>query len=444
MNQTGYDVDTAAKWDAMRQSLAGATVVELTLRDCAVAVGLRWPYLCGDKPMKFFLAMDWISLKNLRGFGRHKTSELLQIVRKLTREDSGELSEQTPAVEEDRPEISLSKGLAEFGIAPETPTDLLFLSSRARKLLLRAGKLTVGTLLEYLAATDAKTLRLREGVGRHTVSELYGLLTAVTGIRADRVRIFLPLRANGYGLCFSSFVKHLLAQEDPRYWDAFYAYFVEKTTLRVAAQRISRTRQRIRQLVSAFMRKIDRSLGYFPDERYTFWDAWQRCESLDLYFEDDLSGAAKSVVAGALDRVFASSLEGKAILKHRRRIFDVWWKEVRDLPAFYFGGLSVAKFVRDKGEPQFLQSFLGYLKRKPGVEVSKTMGKAFSSRCPLRRVIRAVVVSSNGTVNAGAILERLRSEGLCQDMEAKTLSRKLHRWVERGDIPADRVECSEF
>jgi hypothetical protein len=225
--------------------------------------------------------------------------------------------------EGDRLNTSISDGLAALGIPQETPIDLLVLSSRARKLLWREGKRTVGALLEYLAATDVETLRRREGVGRHTVSELYGLLAAIVAIRADRVRTFLPLKANGCGLCFSSFAKHLLAQEDPQHWDALFAYFVENVTLQVAAQGISRTSERMRQLVSAFMRKVDSCLSYFPDKRHTLWDAWQRCESLDLYLEDDLNGAEKLVVAGALDRVFAGSLEGKAIIMHRRRIFEV-------------------------------------------------------------------------------------------------------------------------
>jgi hypothetical protein len=89
MNGTAYDVDTAAKWDEMRQSLSGAAVAELTLRDCAKAVGVGWPYLRGDKPLKFFLAMDGDSLRGLRGFGLSETAELPEIVCGLARKSQG-------------------------------------------------------------------------------------------------------------------------------------------------------------------------------------------------------------------------------------------------------------------------------------------------------------------------------------------------------------------
>jgi hypothetical protein len=152
-----------------------------------------------------------------------------------------------------------------------------------------------------------------------------------------------------------------------------------------------------------------------------------------------LDGGEKLVIAGALDRVFGGSAEGRAILSHRKDMFDSWWDDVRDCDEFYFGGLRAARFVRDRGEPQLLQSFLDYLESKPDVDVSRTAGRAYSSRQSLRRVVRAIVCSSAHPLGAVEMLDRLRSEGLFGHVCLDVLSRKLRHWVDRGKIPADKV-----
>ncbi len=431
--------DRERDWDEARHRLAGRAMAEMSLCKCASELGTRWPYLRGDEPLNTFLALDWKALRALRGFGRRKTDTLLGIVLALTEANTLKVRAPAPVQQTARAGINVAEGLAALGIPFEMPCELLCVSGRVRNLLRHDGRRTLGALLEYLAATDAEHLMCRNGVGRGTVSELYGLLTAVTSTRTDLARGLLPLRATGSGLCFSAFAKHLMNQQEPHQRAALFAYFAERDTLRIAGQRVGRTAGRVGQLVSAFMRRIDRGLVYFPEEKHNLWKAWQRCEGLDLLLEDDLDTGEKLVVAGALDRVFSGSPEGKAILAHREDIFDSWWDDVRDRDEFYFGGLRAARFVRDRGEPQLLQSFLDYLEGKPGVEVSRTTGKACSSRQSLRRVVHAIVCSSTHPLEAVEILERLRAEGLFGDLRLDTFYRKVGHWVNCGKIPADKI-----
>ena len=381
--RTGSNEGNGGAWEQVRRNLAEAAVAEMSLCDCALLVGRRWAYMRGDDPLKTFLEYNWDGLQELSGFGRRKTAELLDIARRVASMEPAYLSEQNHALTEEQPGTDIAGCLANLGIQPESPTELIFLSGRARSLLQSEGVCTVGDVLDFLNGTTAEQLRRRRGVGRQTVSELYAFLSAVVSERADLVRDFLPLSASGSGLCFSAFVKLILKDIPPESQRALYAYFAEKDTLRGVGRRIGITGSRVGQIVSAFMHRVDCGLAHFPKEKYSLWDAWQKREDLELYFEDDLNRSEKIVLAGALEKAFADSAEGQAIIAYWTSIFDEWWGYVCEREELYYGGLRVARFVRDQGKPQLLQSFLGYLERKPGIEVDRTSGKAVSRRRPL-------------------------------------------------------------
>jgi len=373
------EAELAEAWDEVRRRVLESSLTDLSLRKWAEQIGQSWHYAHGDDELRTLLCLSWSEISELPGFGHLEKGLLLDYVSAaavaLWKTGSKKGVRPAPAT---KSTSAASTALANLGIEPTVPVELLAISGRARTLLQREDLKDIGHLLDFLAQHYLPSLRKWKGIGSKTARELIGFLVAVSSGRGDLVRQYLPLRASGSGLCFSPLAARFLADETPEDREALSRRLQCGDTLREAAQYSGRTRARIGQIVGKFLKSIDMALSYFPDEKQRFWEAWQRCEPLEDMLGEELDGPGKKIIAAALGQLFASSQEGHSILSHRRDLFASWLEEVLQIPEFHQDGIRVARFVRDKGEPQLLMPLLDYLEKERGVTVFRTSGKALS------------------------------------------------------------------
>ena len=341
----------------------------------------------------------------------------------------------------DRMALAIGAGLAltKLGIEPTTPVELVALSERARSLLRRKQIDSVGRLLEFLDQEGPSRLREYKGVGESTASELVGLLKAIQTGCPDLVRKYLPIRKSGAGLSLSTAAGRLLDELAKEDREALFIHFGQGETLRATGKQSGRTGGRVSQVTSGLLKGLDEVLVHFPDEKQSLWEAWERCEPLQGLLDEDLDEAAKQTVAGAIGRLFESSAEGRAIRQHRKELFSRWWKDVRAAPEFYLGGIRVPQFVRGKGEPYLLMSFLEYLEARSGVAVSRSSGKAWPTKLPLKRFVNAVIETSADRMTLLQLHERVIQVEFFENLQLTDLEKKICRWEESGFIPAGRM-----
>lgn len=368
----------AVAWDKARSALLSRSCADLPLCEFAQRVGVAWDYQCGGNAVRGFLEKSWHQLDAIPGFGEEGTEALLKIVcvaaEAPVKLEASYLGPVLGGADNNR---LIRVAMSQLGIEPSASVDLLLLSNRAKTLIQHEGVRNLGELLDFLDASHPSALRERKGIGEGTVGEFFDLLDAIRVCRADRVREYIPLRVSGCGLSFSSAAARVLSAESAENRDALFCHYGEGKTSRTAAQLSGRTTGCVNQLAFWFRKRIDGLLSHFPREKHSFWEAWERCETMeDLLEERELDSRSKRTVAGVLGRLFADSDEGKAILQYRCQLFDSWWEDLCASPEFWGQGLSVTSLLRTKGKPYLMRPFLDYLEKMPGVEVSRTTGKA--------------------------------------------------------------------
>jgi hypothetical protein len=430
--------DRERAWDYARRILSDSDWAGRTLCDVARDVGFEWRYVLGDAPLKQFIDKPWTKICQVRGFGEKKISLLYRIARKAA-EDVRQSSGLQATRGQRASTIGAGLALTRLGIDPTTPVELVALSERARALVRRKQINSLGRLLEFLEQEGPSRLREYKGVGESTATELVGLLQVIQIGRPDLVRRYLPIRKSGAGLSLFTAAGRLLDEMAKEDREALFIYFGQGETLRATGKQSGRTGARVSQVTSGFLKGLDEILVHFPDEKQALWEAWERCEPLQGLLDEDLDDVAKQTVAGAIGRLFESSSEGRAIRQHRKELFSRWWKDVRAAPEFYLGGIRVPQFIRSKGEPYLLMSFLEYLEARSGISVSRSSGKAWPTKLPLKRFVKAVIETSADRMTLPQLHERVTQIEFFENLQLTDLEKKICRWEGTGFIPAGRI-----
>jgi hypothetical protein len=191
--------------------------------------------------------------------------------------------------------------------------------------------------------------------------------------------------------------------------------------------------------VSAFIKRIDKGLSFFSEEKCKLWDAWQKGEDLVHLLDDELDSQAKLLVAGALEKIFATSSEGKAILSHRSNMFCRWMDDIYDCEESYFSGIHVARFVRDHGEPHMLRWFLSYLEVNPDLQMDEVSGRVCIKRFSLKRFVRAIIVSNEEPVEISKLQKRIQQIEEYRTMNIYYLLYVVIKWIKVGYLPSDKL-----
>jgi hypothetical protein len=327
--------------------------------------------------------------------------------------------------------------LQPFGLPESFPVRALFLSERSLHYCDSAGLLTVADLAEAASAADwSDRARFFRNMGKKSIDEIRSFVSALLNHDLPAIREILPIRVAGSGIDYGAAAVREARNHTPIGLEGIMQRVVHGQTLEAVARQCGVTRERIRQVESLVVERIERLLWAMPEDRAVLWKEWSATGCL-ASIASDQAAVADRLGACVIERIFAESDEGKALIAERDRLCEGVVRLMELQPAFYVGELKLGDFLGDQKIELTPKLLLFWNVTRLAFSYDQITGHAKALIPKPKRAVEALLFKGEKT--AAEVLEFLRKVGVVDGWEIKDLKRNYLYWCEDPDFAKNRI-----
>jgi hypothetical protein len=229
---------------------------------------------------------------------------------------------------------------------------------------------TLGKLLQNAGGMGLHDFLAVDNLGKKSAAEVLKLFAALKARCQADLRQFLPLSPNTAGIALPQALDDLVAALDNRDSRILEMRLIDGNHLEAISRNFGCTRELVRQIEERFLRDVERILNWFSDERVELWQAWESTENLTSVLAEKGVTLAKILGAAAVSSVFENTPEGKLLHEHWRESFRNWGRELMSTESFFFEGVDLAAFAKNRGSENCECRFQAWLEKHFGEGLS--------------------------------------------------------------------------
>ena len=438
-NSAACTTDPAVEWKSIVRFLRSKNVGELSYAHFSQAVTINCPKSMQHDPLDFLLRDELEQLHKLKGFGKKKVNQtydnMLAIATHLGWNAKWDIAPRSDEAEQSVEAARVS--LHPFGLPESFPARATFLSERSLHYCESAGLHTIIGLVEAARAPDwssgAGSFR---NMGKRSIGEIRSFAEALVSRDRPAIREFLPIRMAGSGIDYGAAAVQEAQRHTQVGLEGIMQRVVHGQTLERVAGQCRVTRERIRQVESLVVERVESLLAAMSEDRAILWKEWTETGCL-ASIASDQAVEADRLGACVIDKIFAESAEGKDWITNRDQRSEAFVSLMELQPAFYLGELKLCDFLSDQQNELTPRLLLSWNVQRPAFSYDQITGCAKALSPKTKRVVQALLFQ--GEKNATEVLEFLRKLEVADDWEIKDLKRNYLHWCEESDFAANRL-----
>jgi len=275
---SGWQIPLIFRWERLREKAADLGWYDEgcpSVGELAFQARLPWFKTRHNDRVSDFISLEAEGLfTSLSNFGAQKCQRLIKILEAASQRPLTT----TPTQEGSVPNtsgMSYSDVLQSWEIPDDYPLTLIPLSARLMSFCRNQHITSLPALLEEWFKLGPGGMICQENIGRATVDELQSLVYAISRASLKAARRWLPIHDSGKGLYLplALVIANSRHSETTQYIVALR--LVDGLTLKEVGAEHNISRERVRQLESAYVRDIRNVVDWFQIEKETMLKAWE-------------------------------------------------------------------------------------------------------------------------------------------------------------------------
>jgi len=327
-----------SEWENIRREIKGLPLADIPFSVLGAADSSPVKWFASDKTTtpNEYLRNDYDSLIAMRGMGRVRLNKIHKIL-------TFHIGENLPDTDE---EIKKQRVIPSF-LPKKWPIALLPLSGKLIKFLSEKLKISdIEGLYDALNEESVDEIILSKGIGRKTSNQLSELRVDLLESKPENLTKWFPIELPKSNLSFSLGLFFITKEISPEKIGCLVARLIEKKTLEASAKAASVTRERVRQLESNYLTKVQMFLDQFPLEKKALFDAWKEGKHLATVLGEDES---VELAFSAIATLFENSEEGKKYAELVVKKKDDFLECIEKHPDYWVGELKIEEFAKELG-----------------------------------------------------------------------------------------------
>ena len=430
----------ATRWDKITVRAHQTDLGNIAIGTLASRAGLEWYRARGDESLSNFLESSGIALLALRGLGLNKIARLCEIVERALDTVSGEdLTNYVSKATDHDPH----EALVSWGIPLDFPCRLTHLPVRLVNFCERQNLTGIGELLDSWKTLGFEGFKAQQNLGSMTVRKMKVFVEFLQRKNLEGASSFLPIDQSGNGLSLRSALKLIGAEPSPSERSLLDRRLVQRMTLEASAEENGVTRERVRQVETAFLREVSEALEYFHQDCARLLDAWmgsgkwyQQLQLLELEKDEIFIGAALVAVFKETPQAVARTLGVESRLEN-------WHEELLSHSEFWFGGVKLSEFLSGHVSVEEHQEFCEHVFGSSVLRLDHVEGRVHPARTGLRNTVEALLAAEEDPIPLTWLIEMLRSTGYHSAVTTRDLLSRRLGWIKDYGFPADKILWSE-
>lgn len=410
------------EWDILRAKalrLQWPSDPNMTVKECAQLCSTSWYETRSMDYVAEFLLLDGRALLKLHGFGRIKVKRFLDII-----------SQCLDLIQDDLPPIpTMRERLAEWGVPANLPCTLVCLPTRYRNYCHSEQLHTIGDVIDNWQNIGYEGLRAQPNLGRRSVDEINSFCNAIAAGDRSSVAQWLPLDPDGFGLSLWIGLLRVVRELDTNHREILEKRIVYHHTLEESAADYGVTRERVRQVESAFIRRIANLLEWFPIEKDSILTEWMEGADWNEPLNTIQDVADRNFLSAALEFYFNQTPQGIARALNQEEMLGVWHSMLSSHSDLLVEGVDLNAFLQEHVPEQMRSSLIDCLTVGKGrIRLDHTSGRVIHSYPKLLKVVNAILAREDDPIPLTWLVELVRQSPSHPDTTREQIIRYRAQW----------------
>lgn len=415
----------ADHWDEVAAKFRGTQWENRPVRDAATLVGLDWYRSRGDELLGSFLCLSGEAILALPGFGAAKLKRLCSILIELDGHTAAPATTVSPQL------YDPLEALEAWGFPANFPVSLLPLPVRILRYAAKEKLTGLEDLIRTRDTLGSAGLAAQQNLGRRSIRELDAFVMALRNGDRTAAAYWIPISGDHDGPDLVASLRSITSALKESERRMLSPRLTEGLTLEESAERNGVTRERIRQVESAFLADISRRLDYFAEERADLLAQWSTWGDGLMNLAHAVSASDAALLAGGIEALFRDSPHGVAREMARETLLDEVLDRLWHAPDLWFGGTDLQDFVVREVPPEHHAGFIERATSSPLFRLDHRSGRIHPRRPGLLRATLAMIAEEDEPMPLTWLVHLLRETSMFPKLERIDVLRRRSSWRKR-------------
>lgn len=388
-----------------------------------------------------FISLSWDELLETKGLGKKKCDLLLKIFYDAMSCHPQGLTEKDPVTSESSvsQNPTLLSKLTELAIPVTFPIALCRFSVRVKELCNDLNLATIGDLILFVERTGIDALLEHENIGARSVQEILDFRDSIALKNRDSLADVLPYDVQTDRFSFLGAARSLLKSLTEQTRTVVTERLLRGSTLQAVGDTLDVSRERVRQLESAFLDDLRQYLEWFEEDRIELFGKLEFDQSIIEAFAELHSADDAAICAAGVERLFHLSDEGRQLEQDQEALFESWIIELDKTVPFHLGHIKLTAFVIEMGNEPLAKDFVAYGKRNRAFNFDAETDIIAPSSITPKGVVGALLWQAQRDMEVAEILSALSEVKEFSHFGQHQLRRSYDTWKRDPDFSPYRI-----
>lgn len=266
---------------------------------------------------------------------------------------------------------SMFAALEEWNIPLTYPVELMGLTPKDRLFCKNIEAETLQDIIAYYEKEE-ETVSLLAKDEKECPSEIHikSFCRNIFIGNENEVAEVLPIRLNHKGIHLPEAILLLIRSFPRQYQAVLLNRMGNEAMLECCDEGIDSTREDVKDIEIEYLTKMKQLLEWFPQDKEMLWNLWSQGEPSEEHFSHYEETRHRKAAAKSISLIFASTEEGREIIKTRKEWFQTWVDEISELTLRDQEDLNLIHYLAGKQKVNLLEEFALYGKKNNYFEYS--------------------------------------------------------------------------